>query len=179
MSGSTLCRRGRGLVGRNLENILTKAREIIQTVQALKRGERVLLLWHDACRVSNDPVVRPQYYSTPKETQGAVFDCLPDPEFSHVFYLILWGEMTGKRPDYYDAIPIAWIARIQILEAMPVKFPRRVPKIVPVSRSVDRVMVYKKGELVQDTGGISKIPMRFEAAAKPVKLVEEIYKIVA
>jgi hypothetical protein len=168
------------LVGRNLENILTKAREIIQTVQALKRGERVLLLWHDACRVSNDPVVRPQYYSTPKESQGTVFDCLPDPEFSHVFYLIVWGEMTGKRPDYYDAIPVSWIARIQTLEPTPVKFPKRITKIVPAGRrSVERVMVYKGGQLVADSGGISKVPLRFEPKGKLVKLVEEISKVVA
>ena len=103
------------MVGKDLTSSLAKAQETIQTIQALKRGDRVLILWHDACRVTNDPDVRSEYYSTPKETQGSVFDCLPDPEFPHIFYLIIWGETTSGRPDYYDAIPITWLAKVQTL----------------------------------------------------------------
>jgi len=168
------------MVGTNLQLSLNRVQETIKALESVKRGDRVAVIWHDACRVSNDPDIRPEYYSTRKDTQGTVFDCLPDPEFRDVFYLIVWGEMTGKRPDYYDAIPIAWIARIQPLEPAPVKFPRKAMKVIPVTgQSVDRLMVYRRGQLVEDSGGISKIPMKYERASKPTKLVEEIYKIIA
>ena len=168
------------MVGKNLQVIVDRAQETIKAIDSLKRGDRVFIVWHDACRVSNDPDIRPEYFGTRKDTQGIVFDCLPDPEFSDVFYLIVWGELTGKRPDYYDAIPAAWIARVQPLEPTPVKFPRKDMKVIPVARkTVDRVLVYKGGQLVEDSGGISKVPKRFESTCTPTKLVEEIYKIVA
>ncbi len=143
----------------------------------MKPGDRVLVLWHDACRVSDDPDVRPQYYSTPKESQGVVFDCVPDPEYPNVFYLILWGETTSGRPDYYDAIPISWIARIQTLAAGPVKLPRKTMKN-SFERVIKRRMVFRRGRLVEDSGGVSKVPLRFERHVKPVKFVEEIVKVV-
>lgn len=166
------------MVGKGLRTSLEHAEETITAIEALRRGDRVLVLWHDACRVTNDPDVRPDYYSTPKETQGTVFDCLPDSEFSHVFYLIIWGETTSRRPDYYDAIPISWIARIQTLTASPVKFPRREMKVV--GAKVRRIMVYEKGKLTRDDGGINKAPLQqiINKNDGPLKLVEEIHKIV-
>ncbi len=149
----------------------------MRSIEALKRGDRVLVLWHDACRVSDDPDVRPKYYSTPKESQGVVFDCVPDPEYPNVFYLILWGETTSGRPDYYDAIPIAWIARIQTLAAGPVKFSRKAEKR-RFEHVIERTMVFRRGRLVEDSGGVSKIALRFERHAEPVKLVEEIHKVI-
>jgi len=167
------------LVGKGLHASLARAEEIIRTIEALKRGDRVLVLWHDACRVTNDPDIRPEYYSTPKETQGTVFDCLPDPEFPNVFYLIIWGETTSGRPDYYDAIPVSWIARIQNLEPVPVRFPRKTMKVVRGLTTVKRLMVYRKGRLCSDSGGISKVPLRQVRDSEiPLKLVEEIVKLV-
>jgi len=167
------------LVGKGLHASLARAEEIIRTIEALKRGDRVLVLWHDACRVTNDPDIRPEYYSTPKETQGTVFDCLPDPEFPNVFYLIIWGETTSGRPDYYDAIPVSWIARIQNLEPVPVRLPRKNMKVVRGLTTVKRLMVYRKGRLCSDSGGISKVPLRQVRDSEiPLKLVEEIVKLV-
>ncbi len=168
------------MVGKALDISVARTQEIIQTITALKQGDRVLIVWHDACRVTNDPDVRAEYYSTPKETQGTVFDCLPDPEYADVFYLIVWGETTGGRPDYYDAIPIAWIAKIQSLTPTAVKFPRKAMKILPVGgRVVTRVMRFRKGHLVEDSGGVTKIALRYLSDRKPVKFVEEIHKIVS
>lgn len=168
------------MVGKNLDISLKMAQEIIDIVKGLKRGDRVVILWHDACRVTNDPDIRSEYYSTPKETQGTVFDCLPDPEYEWVFYLIIWGETTSGRPDYYDAIPLNWLARIQPLAPVPVKFPRKEMKVRPANlETVKRMMVYKRGALVEDTGNVSKLTMRFVHEGKIMKIVEEIHKIVA
>ncbi len=168
------------MVGKALAISIAKAQEIIRTITALKQGDRILIVWHDACRVTNDPDVRAEYYSTPKETQGTVFDCLPDPEYAEVFYLIIWGETTGGRPDYYDAIPIAWIAKIQSLTPTAVKFPQKTMKIIPVgSRTITRVMHFKKGRLVEDSGGVGKVALRQSGDRKPMKFVEEICKIVS
>lgn len=168
------------MVGKALAISIAKAQEIIQTITALKKGDRILIVWHDACRVTNDPDVRAEYYSTPKETQGTVFDCLPDPEYAEVFYLIIWGETTGGRPDYYDAIPIAWVAKIQSLTPTAVKFPQKTMKIIHAgSRTIIRVIHFKKGRLVEDSGGVAKVPLRYSGGRKPMKFVEEICKIVS
>jgi hypothetical protein len=171
------------LVGKltELNASLAKAQETIQAITALKKGERAVILWHDACRVTNDPDIRAEYYSTPKETQGTIFDCLPDPEYPSVFYLILWGETTGGRPDYYDAIPIAWISKIQTLTpTAAAKFPRRALKEGVVGeRLVRRVLQYRKGQLVEDSGGAFKAALRYIGYREPLKFVEEIYKNVA
>ncbi len=167
-------------MGKNLGAGVSRVQEILAVVESLKRGDRVVVLWHDACRVTNDPDVRAEYYSTPKETQGTVFDCVPDPDYPDVFYLIIWGETTGGRPDYYDAIPIAWIARIQTLTPTAVKFPRRAIQTVPVgSRTIARVMRFKKGRLVEDSGGVGKMALRYLSDRRPMKFVEEIHKVVA
>ena len=167
------------MVGKALASSLDRAQEILRVIDALKPGDRVVVVWHDACRVTNDHDVRPEYYSTPKETQGTVFDCLPDPEYPDVFYLIIWGESTGGRPDYYDAIPVAWIARIQSLTASPVKFSRKIRKILPVgTRTVSRVMRFRKGQLVEDSGGVNKIALRYINERRPLKFIEEISKII-
>jgi len=113
------------LVGKNLNISLASMEEALRQVEGLRRGDRVIVVWHDACRVTNDPDFRPEYYSTPKETQGTVYDCLPDPEYPDVFYLIVAGETTAGKPDYYDAIPVAWIARIEQLQVGAVKQPRK------------------------------------------------------
>jgi hypothetical protein len=168
------------LVGTNLEKSLLMAQTTINIVDALKPGDRVVILWHDACRVTNDPDVRSIYFSTPKETQGTVFDCLPDPQFENVFYLIIWGETTGGRPDYYDAIPLNWIARITPLAPVPVKFPMMAMRVLPVGnqQTVKRVMVYAGGQLVEDTNDVSKLTMRYTREGRVMKLVEEIHKII-
>ena len=154
------------MVGNNLDAGAAKAQEITQTIEGLRRGDRVTLIWHDACRVTNDPEVRPEYYSTPKETQGTVYDCVPDPDYPDAFYLIISGETTGGKPDYYDAIPIAWIARIEKLEVAPTKHSKKVPKLVTEEYVVNRVL--KFSELPQDTKG----------GKTPRKYVEEIVKVV-
>ena len=145
----------------------------------LKRGDRVVVFWHDACRVTNDPDVRPEYYSTPKETQGTVYDCVPDPEYPEVYYLIVSGETTSGRPDYYDAIPIAWIAKIEKLEIPAVKRPKKQSKLVTDLYTVKRVMVFRGARMVKDSGGISKLPLKWTGTGFATrKLVEEIHKVV-
>jgi len=167
------------LVGRELGRSLSKAQEILRTIESLQPGDRVVILWHDACRVTNDPDVRPEYYSTPKETQGTIFDCVPDPDFPEVFYLIVCGEKTSGRPDYYDAIPIAWIARIERLEVSAVKHPRKERKLVPDLYTVKRVIVFKNGRIHEDSGGISKLPLKWMTMGFATrKLVEEVHKVV-
>jgi hypothetical protein len=156
------------LVGRKLDAGLEKAREITQTVEGLKRGDRVLVVWHDACRVTNDPDVRPEYYSTPKETQGTVYDCVPDPDFPEIFYLIISGETTGGKPDYYDAIPVAWVAKIEQLEVSTVKHVKKVPKLVADTYVVNRTLRYK--EITHDERG--------DLLKAPQKYVEEVVKVV-
>ena len=167
------------MVGKNLNISLENAQQIINTVTALKQGDRVVVTWHDACRVTNDPDIRSEYYSTPKETQGTVFDCLPDPQYPKVFYLIVWGETTGGRPDYYDSIPLNWLAKIISLTPVAVKFPRKEMKVIPVNfQTVKRMMLYKRGALVDDTNDVSKLTMRYTREGRVMKLVEEIHKIV-
>jgi hypothetical protein len=156
------------LVGRKLDAGLEKAREITQTVEGLKRGDRVLVVWHDACRVTNDPDVRPEYYSTPKETQGTVYDCVPDPDFPEIFYLIISGETTGGKPDYYDAIPVAWVARIERLEVSAAKHSKKVPKLVADTYVVNRTMRFT--EITHDAHG--------DLLKAPQKYVEEVVKVV-
>jgi hypothetical protein len=153
------------MVGNHLDAGLTKAQETIQTIRALHRGDRVTLIWHDACRVTNDPDVRAEYYSTPKETQGTVYDCVSDPDYPDVFYLIISGETTGGKPDYYDSIPVAWIAKIDRLEITPTKHVKKVPKLVTEEYIVNRVLRFS--ELPQDTKG----------GKTPRKYVEEIVKV--
>lgn len=153
------------MVGRELDVGLAKAQEITRIIENLKRGDRVTLVWHDACRVTNDPDVRPEYYSTPKETQGTVYDCVPDPDYPDVFYLIVSGETTGGRPDYYDAIPVAWIARIEKLEVSATKHVKKTPKLVTDLYTVRREMKFTELE----ANGLSKAPKKY---------VEEIVKVV-
>jgi hypothetical protein len=154
------------MVGDHLDVGLAKAQETIQTIQGLHRGDRVTLLWHDACRVTNDPDVSAEYYSTPKETQGTVYDCVPDPDYPDVFYLIISGETTGGKPDYYDSIPVAWIAKIEKLEVTPVKHVKKVPKLVTEEYVVNRVLKF------------SELPQETKASKTPRKYVEEIVKVV-
>jgi hypothetical protein len=156
------------LVGRDLDAGLEKAREITQTVESLKRGDRVLVVWHDACRVTNDPEVRSEYYSTPKETQGTVYDCVPDPDYPDIFYLIISGETTGGKPDYYDSIPTAWVAKIERLEVSTTKHVKKVPKLVADTYVVNRTLRFK--EIANDSHGH---PLK-----APQKYVEEIVKVV-
>ncbi len=156
------------MVGRDLDAGLEKAREITQTIEALKRGDRVLVVWHDACRVTNDPDVRPEYYSTPKETQGTIYDCVPDPDFPDIFYLIISGETTGGKPDYYDSIPTAWVAKIERLEVSAGKQVKKVPKLVAEAYTVNRTLTYKN--LNHDSRGAR--------LKTPQKYVEEIVKVV-
>ncbi len=156
------------MVGKELDAGLEKAREITQTVESLKRGDRVLIVWHDACRVTNDPDVRAEYYSTPKETQGTVYDCVPDPDFPDIFYLIISGETTGGKPDYYDSIPIAWVAKIERLEVSATKHVKKVPKLVADTYTVNRTLRFK--EINHDSDGA---PLK-----APQKYVEEIVKVV-
>lgn len=156
------------MVGSSLDAGAAKAREITQIVEGLRRGDRILVVWHDACRVTNDPEVRPEYYSTPKETQGTVYDCVPDPDYPDIFYLIISGETTGGKPDYYDSIPVAWVAKIERLEVSPTKHVKKVPKLVAEAYTVNRTLTYKN--LVHDQRGA---PGR-----APQKYVEEIVKVV-
>lgn len=163
------------MVGKDFEQIVLRSKTVLDEIQALQRGDRVLVLWHDACRVINDPDVRAEYYSTPKETQGTVWDCVPDPEFSSVYYLIVTGERTGGKADYYDAIPIAWISKIQKLE-FAIKQSKMAEKFVPLAR----VIVYKYGKPIDDSGGIAKLPRKYAGSkdTAPRKFVEEIQKTV-
>ncbi len=166
------------MVGKNLATSLEKMRDLILQLDRLKRGDRVIVLWHDACRVTNDPDVRPEYYSTPKETQGTVYDCVPDPEYHDIFYLIISGETTSGRADYYDAIPAAWITKIQRLEA--VKHPGKMVKVAAPSILVDRVIVYKNGKPHVDSGGVDKLSRKWVTSPHgATKMVEEITKVVA
>jgi hypothetical protein len=167
------------LVGKNLGAEIPRVQEILAAIENLQRGDRVVVLWHDACRVTNDPEVRAEYYSTPKETQGTVWDCVPDPVFPTVYYLIISGETTGGRADYYDAIPIAWISKLECLE-IPTKQPKKVAKLAPNVISVERVVVYKDRQLQTDSGGVEKVPKKWTRSAMgPMKLVEEVTKVVA
>lgn len=167
------------MVGKGLLNNLNLSEEVIRTVESLKRGDRILVLWHDACRVTNDPDICPEYYSTPRETQGTVFDCLPDPDFPKIFYLILFGETTGGRPDYYDAIPVALIAKIERLDITTRRTPRRASKLAG-ERIIRRVILYKKLKVIGDTGGISRIqPQSISTrGTTPRKFVEDVHKVV-
>jgi hypothetical protein len=167
------------LVGKGLSTSLDRAQEVLRAIEVLKPGDRVVVLWHDACRVTNDPDVRPEYYSTPKETQGTVFDCVPDPDYPNVFYLIVCGETTAGKPDYYDAIPVAWIAKIEKLEITAIKRPKKQPKLVTDLYTVKRVIVFKDDRLVEDTGGIQKVPMKWMVMGMATrKFVEEIHKVI-
>jgi hypothetical protein len=169
------------LVGKELNATLERAQDVLRSIETLKPGDRVVVLWHDACRVTNDPDVRPEYYSTPKETQGTIFDCVPDPDFPKVFYLIVCGETTAGKPDYYDAIPIAWIAKIEKLEIAALKQPKKALKLATDLYTVKRVIAFKDARMVEDTGGITKLPLRWLHLPKSVpshKFVEEIHKVV-
>lgn len=156
------------MVGKNLQIGIEHAHEVLLAIEALKRGDRIVILWHDACRVTNDPDVRPDYYSTPKETQGTVWDCVPDPEYPATFYLIVAGETTSGKPDYYDSIPIAWIAKLEKLEISSTKRGKKVPKLVAEQYVVNRVL--KFAELPQDQAS--------KEATAPRKYVEEVVKVV-
>jgi hypothetical protein len=168
------------LVGKNLNSSLGKAQEILRAIDTLRPGDRVVVLWHDACRVTNDPDVRAEYYSTPKETQGTVYDCVPDPDYPNVFYLIVCGETTAGKPDYYDAIPIAWIAKLEKLEITTIKRPKKELKSNTNLYTVKRVIVFKDAKLQSDSGGISKLPLRWiqPQGFTSRKFVEEIVKVV-
>jgi hypothetical protein len=155
------------LVGSHLDAGLAKAQEITRIIEGLHRGDRVILVWHDACRVTNDPDVRPEYYSTPKETQGTVYDCVPDPDYPDIFYLIVSGETTGGRPDYYDAIPVAWIAKIEKLEVSATKHVKKSPKLVTEQYTVRREMKFR--ELDPHNHGLGEAPKKY---------VEEVVKVV-
>jgi hypothetical protein len=118
------------VVGRGLRHILERYEEVVGLIESLKRGDQVYVRWHDACRVSNDPDILPEYYSTPKETTGPLFDVLPDKDDPYTFYLIILGEKTGGKPDYYDAIPLGWVITIQKLQpAVPGRLPPTIHKI--------------------------------------------------
>lgn len=167
------------MVGKALNTSLDKAQEILRAIDLLKSGDRVVVLWHDACRVTNDPDVRAEYYSTPKETQGTVYDCVPDPEYPEVFYLIIFGETTAGKPDYYDAIPVAWITRIEKLEISAVKTPKKPMKSAPNWYMVKRVIMYKDNHVQRDSGGVSKLPLKgIDYASGTRKFVEQIEKII-
>ncbi|MGA8856797.1 MAG: hypothetical protein WB643_06465 [Candidatus Bathyarchaeia archaeon] len=150
--------------------------EILAALEGLKRGDRVVVLWHDACRVTNDPDVRAEYYSTPKETQGTVYDCVPDPDFPTVYYLIISGETTMGKADYYDAIPVAWIAKIERLEVA-VKHPKMAWKLASHT-SVDRILLYRDRLLRSDSGGVDRLPKKWSHLSGPQKFIEEIIKVV-
>lgn len=113
---------------------------MVRIVESLRRGDHIIVVWHDACRVNNDPDVQADYYSTKKETQGTVYDCLPDSEYPDVFYLIISGETTGGSPDYYDAIPVAWIAELQKLEHMATTVPRKSPKKREIRKIITEIV---------------------------------------
>lgn len=166
-------------MGKNLGAGIPRVQETLSTIEGLKRGDRIVVLWHDACRVTNDPDVRSEYYSTPKETQGTVYDCVPDPDFPTVYYLIVSGETTMGKPDYYDAIPIAWIAKIERLE-ITIKQPKKVSKLAPHIVLVDRLIVYKDRKVQTDSGGVDRLPKKWSRSSTGAqKLVEEITKVVA
>ncbi len=166
------------MVGKNLDRGTERAHEITAAIAGLQSGDRVIVIWHDACRVNNDPDVRAEYYSTRKETQGTVFDCLPDPEYPNVFYLIISGETTSGHPDYYDSIPVAWIAQITRLE-VPGKQPKKVEKLAPDNVEVERVVVYKGGKEQEDSGGVEKLPRKWtQPSVGARKFTEELTKIV-
>lgn len=163
------------MVGKNLALSVERAHDTILELDALRRGDRVIVLWHDACRVTNDPDVRPEYYSTPKETQGTVYDCVPDPDFPTVFYLIISGETTNGKPDYYDAIPIAWIAKIEKLE-ITAKHPKKAVKHAPTV-TVERRIIYERGKLRVDSGGIDRLPKKWlSSPTEATKFDENIVK---
>jgi hypothetical protein len=167
------------MVGKNLQDTLTHASDIFNAIEGLKRGDRVVVLWHDACRVTNDPDVRSEYYSTPKETEGTVYDCLPDPTYPDVFYLIITGEKTFDKPDYYDAIPVAWIAKIERLEPVPMRQPKKDTKLLSDSYTVKRQIIFKKGVPAQDTGGIERLPRKWtDQGLATRKFVEVIEKVI-
>ncbi len=167
------------MVGKALGNGIVKAEQILRMIDALKPKDRVVVTWHDACRVTNDPDVRPEYYSTPKETQGTVCDCVPDPEYPDVFYLIIYGETTGGRADYYDAIPVAWIAKIERLESIPIKTSRKEPKFAAEPYIVKRIMNFEGGRQVSDSGGVDKLAKKWVASPLTCKFTEDILKVVA
>lgn len=164
------------MVGKDLNQASQRAATIADEIQELQKGDRVLVVWHDACRVTNDPDVRPDYYSTRKETQGTVWDCVPDPEYPWVLYLIIAGETTSGRPDYYDAIPVAWIARVQRL-TVAVKLPRKMTRASQDTYQVNRVIVFRNGKPHEDSGGVDKVPKKW-AHDGTCKLVEEIIKVI-
>ncbi len=152
--------------------------EIIHIIEALKPGDRVVVFWRDACRVTNDPDVRPEYYVTPKETQGTVSRCVPDPNYPYLFHLIIDGETTGGRADYYDSIPIGWIVKIERLEPIAIKRPQKEAKLATDQYTVKRVMTFKGGRQVGDSGGIAKLPKKWARSLSPCKFNEEIIKVV-
>jgi hypothetical protein len=132
------------VVGKGLRNILERFEEVISVVESLNRGDQVFVRWHDACRVEGDPDILPEYYSTPKETSGILYDCLPDKDDSSKFYLIILGERTGGRADYYDAIPLGWTIMIQKLEvAVPGRLPPAVTKMPKKFKKVGHGHVMK------------------------------------
>jgi hypothetical protein len=137
------------VVGKGLRNILERYEEVIGVVESLKRGDQVYVRWHDACRVTNDPDVLPEYYSTSKETTGPLYDVLPDNTDPSSFYLIILGEATGGKPDYYDAIPLGWILTIQKLQAaVPGNLPPTVTKVAK-----------KTGKIRSRKGSVMKGPL--------------------
>ena len=97
-----------------------------------------------------------------------MYDCVPDPDYPDIFYLIISGETTGGKPDYYDSIPVAWVAKIERLEVSTTKHVKKVPKLVADTYVVNRTLRFK--EIAHDSHGA-----RLKA---PQKYVEEIVKVV-
>ena len=83
--------------------------EVIEVLKSLRRGDKIIVHWRDACGFRDVPSPEEIYY-TPKESIGTFYTLIED-------HIIIISEETGKGESYEGTvIPIGIIERIEVLK---------------------------------------------------------------
>jgi len=83
--------------------------EVIEVLKSLRRGDKIIVYWRDACGFRDVPIPEEIYY-TPKESIGTFYTLIDD-------HIIIISEETGKGESYEGTvIPIGIIERIEVLK---------------------------------------------------------------
>jgi len=82
--------------------------EVLKLLEALSRGDEVIVHWRDACGFRDVPAPEEVYY-TPKTSRGSFYAIVAD-------HLIIVSEETGRGEAYEGTvIPIGIIESVEIL----------------------------------------------------------------
>ena len=83
--------------------------EVSKVLKSLRRGDKIIVHWRDACGFRDVPIPEEIYY-TPKESIGTFYTLIDD-------HIIIISEETGRGESYEGTvIPIGIIERIEVLK---------------------------------------------------------------